>query len=249
MAKIFPVKLARCIGITLLVFTLSMPSTFAQENPPVSQVTILTFAHDLLQLFYPELFDKNHRVTLCVTTPGDSDWTELSGVYFTVTPERVNPLNDLIFASAPEDLILSGSIWLPPLQCGRVQELKAHSDVVHERQLKELRRLVTSHPEWSETQIADGVEHAGARFSPNNKEAFVSSLPLNKGERFFGILKVTSIEFTYPEEDGLGHLLESRLNWVVHAEATLPDGKHPRYVFEFEPFEGKLTTIWQSLDR
>ena len=249
MTKISPVKLARCIGTILLALTLSMPSTLAQQDPPVSQVTLLTFAHDLLQLFYPELFDENHRVTLCVTAPGNSDWTQLAGVYFAVTPEGVNPLNQLIAASAPEHIVLTGSIWLPPKQYGRVQQLQAFSEVVHEHQLKELRRLVMSHPEWSQVQIADAVKQAGVRFGPSDKDAFVSSLPLNKTERFFGVLKVTSVEFTYPRKDALGHLMESRLDWVVQAEATLPDGTHPDYVFTFEPFEGKLVDMWQSLHR
>jgi len=39
------------------------------------------------------------------------------------------------------------------------------------------------------------------------------------------------------------------LSWIVKAEAKLPDGTLPTYTLFFEPFEGKLTDLGQSLDR
>jgi hypothetical protein len=133
--------------LTVMLFA-PLPS-FPQTNIPVKQETILTFAHDVLQIFYPELLDKNHRLSLCVTAPGDSKWLELGGAYFTVTPERVVPLEKLI-SSRPQTtdhVVLGGYIWLTLREYGRVQELRANSDAVHERELEDLRRLVASHPE------------------------------------------------------------------------------------------------------
>jgi hypothetical protein len=63
---------ASLLAAALLVSEPASPQT----HVPVKQETILTFAHDLLQVFYPELFDKNHRVTLCVTAPGDDTLLE-----------------------------------------------------------------------------------------------------------------------------------------------------------------------------
>jgi hypothetical protein len=244
--------LARCMGIILFVFTLSTQSTLAQQNPPVSQVTILTFAHDLLQVFYPELFDKKHRVTLCVTAPGDDAWLELAGVYFTVTQADVNPLQKLIDShpQTTDHVILGGSIWLPLIEYGRVQTLVAHSDAVHEQQLEDVRQMVASHSEWSDTQISNALKQAGARFGPTEKEAFVNSLPLNRAERFFGRkIKITSVEFRYPSRDPDGRFKASGLDWVVNADAELPDGTRPSYFLVFEPFEGKLTFLQQHLIR
>jgi hypothetical protein len=223
----------------------------SQTSIPVKQETILTYTHDFLQTFYPGLFDKNYRVSLCVTAPGNDPWIELGGVYFTVTRANVNPLRKLI-SSQPQPTdhaVLAGNIWLPLREYGRVQEVHANSDAVHEQQLEDLRRLTGANPEWSGTQIASALRQAGARFGPNDQEAFVSSLPLIKAERFLGKLKITSVEFQFPRRTESGSIPASALKWVVRADAELPDGTHPQYVFTFEPFEGKLTDLSQSLHR
>lgn len=183
--------------------------------------------------------------------PGDDTWIELSGVYFTVTSANVYPLYKLISPDPvmTDPIILGGSIWLPPMEYGRVQELHAYSEAVHQEQLDDVRRLVATHSDWTEVQMASALKQAGARYAPQDKEAFVSSLPLNKTERFLGILRITSIEFSYPSRDPNGHYTSPGLHWIVRAEGTPPDGTHPRYYFTFEPFEGKLTDLGQSLDR
>jgi hypothetical protein len=236
-----------------LFATLLFSCTFgySQVNIPAKQETILTFAHDFLQVFYPELFDKEHRITLAVTTPGNDAWLELGGVFFTVTSANVSPVNKLISPDpeTTDHVILGGSFWLPPIEYGRVRELHAYSDAVHQRQREQLHDLVASHPEWSNTQIANALKQAGARFGPDDKEAFVKSLPLNKAERFLGKIKITSVEFDYPRRDQNGRFTLINLSWIVQAEAELPDGTHPTYTIVFEPFEGKLTDLGQSLDR
>jgi hypothetical protein len=55
---------------------------FPQTSIPVKQETILTFAHDLLQVFYPELLNKDHRLSLCIVAPGDFPWVEIGGGIF-----------------------------------------------------------------------------------------------------------------------------------------------------------------------
>ena len=141
------------------VLLVSAPAS-PQTSIPVKQETILTFAHDLLQVFYPELFDKNHRVSLCVTTPGDDTWIELAGVYFVVTSANVNPLPNLIsprpVMTAP--IVLGGSIWLPAMEYGRVQELHAYSNAIHQQQLDDVRRLVASHSDWTNGQMANALK-------------------------------------------------------------------------------------------
>jgi hypothetical protein len=236
---------------SLALMLLAAFPIFPQTSIPVRQETMLTFVHDFLQVFYPELFNKNQRLSLCLTAPGNDPWLEIAGVYFTVTPAEVNPLRKLTSShpQATDQIVLGGSIWLPPMEYGRIQEVHANSDAVHEHQLEALRQSVESHPEWSDIQIASALQQAGARCGPNDQEAFVNSLPLNKAERFLGKLKITSVKFGYPNRDHSGHFAASALNWTVQAEAVLPNGTHPRYAFTFEPFEGKLTDLVQSLDR
>lgn len=191
-------------------------------------------------------------MSFCATAPADSDWRELAGVYFAVTDEKVVPLRKLI-SPQPETtdhVVLSGTIWMPPShQYGRVQELHSFSDFVHQKQLENLRQLVASHRDWSETHMANALKEAGAHFGPNDQEAFLSSLPLGKAERFLGKLKIDRVRFEYPSSHSSGQLNVDGLDWVVEAVGELPDGTHPRYSFIFEPFDGKLISLFQSLDR
>jgi hypothetical protein len=166
-----------------LFVTLLLSSTFAysQSSIPVKQETILTLAHDFLQVFYPELFDKDHRVTLAVTTPGNDTWLELAGVFFTVTPANVSPVNKLISPDpqTTDHVILGGSFCLPPIEYGRVHEFHAYSDAVHQQQREQLHHLVASHPELVEHSNCERLKAGRARFGPDDKEAFFKSLPLN----------------------------------------------------------------------
>jgi hypothetical protein len=82
---------ASLLAAALLVSEPASPQT----HVPVKQETILTFAHDLLQVFYPELFDKNHRVTLCVTAPGDD--TLLETTLGSNYPASISPLPQRTF--------------------------------------------------------------------------------------------------------------------------------------------------------
>jgi hypothetical protein len=225
---------------TLLLSPLAAWSTFLQQSIPLNQETVLTFVHDFLQVFYPELFDKDHRVTLCVTTPGDDSWRELAGVYFTITPREVNPL---VTPEGSHHILLKGRIWLPLRQYGRVQELNASSEAVHEQKLSAIRQTVELHPEWSDAQAVNALKQAGARFGPADKEAFVNSLPFNKTERFLGQLKISSVEFNHLGGNHTGHFAANTLDWTVRAETQLPDGTSASYFFTFEPFEGKLTYL------
>jgi hypothetical protein len=229
--------------------TLALASPpFAQDDVPVSQRTTLTYAHDFLKVFYPELFDKKYRVTLCASAPGDNDWLVLGGVFFVVTPADIYPLHKLIVSSpqSVDHILLGGSIWLPPHQYGRVMEVHAFSTAVHEQQLEKMRLLLESHPGWSEAQMVSALKQAGAQFGPDDKDAFVNSLPLAKAEAFLGHLKIISVEFNYPNrEQHVGHFASGALTWHLRTDALLPDGKRVQYGLEFEPFEGKLVSLTQ----
>ena len=117
---------------------------------------------------------------------------------------------------------------------------------IHEQQLDDLRRLVSAHPEWNKVQISSALRQAGAHYGPDNQEAFLHSLPLDKVERFLGKLTINSVEFRLARpESGTGAIASPELKWIVRADAELPNGAHPAYVLTFEPFEGKLTDLDQ----
>ena len=246
-------KLMRRLAVMVLLFALGTPTGLAQQNPPISQETVLTFVHDFLQVFYPELLSKGHRLELSVVHPAEDSWREISGVYFTVMPE-VPPdygfRGNLNGQPIPEDrpnpssILLSGDVWLPPIEHGsRIEQVDTSSGGANERKLTILRELVQSHPEWSDAQAIGALKQAGARFGPDEKQSLINSLPLGKAERFLGALKITSVEFNHLPPDRVGSFAATALDWTVRAEARFSVGTDAEYVFGFEPFEGKLTFL------
>jgi hypothetical protein len=237
--------------LMLWLCIVGMPSAFSQQNPPVRQVTVLTFVHDFLQVFYPDLISKGHTLTLAVHHPAESSWSEITGVYFTVKPERPGDYGVVRYGPNgpipetrpdPESVLLDGSIWLPPLKHGsRIQEV--HTTSPSAKKLEALRNLVESHPDWSDDQAVSALKQDGAQFGPDEKKAFMRTLPFDKTERFFGRIKITSVEFQHLQEGRDGDFAGGALCWNVRADALFSDGTSAKYAFEFEPFEGKLTLV------
>lgn len=224
---------------TIFVF-LAAPNGSSQEPPAGNQDTILTFVHDFLRTFYPETLATGNQLVLCISHPADASWREVSGVYFKVTPfskEESNPLVEL----GQTPILLNGSFWLTPQrQYGRVFQMVASSEVVHEKQINAIRKLVESNPDWSESQAIQALKSMGARYGPAEKEEFVSSLHLEKAERFLGKLKIKRLDFNGINSVSSGALASSLFDWVVQADSKFPDGTQAQYGFTFEPFEGKL---------
>jgi hypothetical protein len=228
------------------------PVLRAQRNLPITQETVLTFVHDFLKAFYPELITKGHRLKLSVLHPADDSWQEISGVYFTVLPENPPDFGFRGYSSEgrpisedrpdPKIILLDGSVWLPPLEHGsRIQQVV--STGVHTQKLDDLLKLFKSHPEWSNEQLVDVLKKRGARFGPDQKQALLDSVPWEKAEKFLGTLKVTDTWFRLPNEERVGSFEAATLYWDVRADAQFSDGTSGKYAFSFEPFEGKLTLL------
>jgi hypothetical protein len=240
------------IFLSFLFFPL-FPRPLAPAAPPDDQETILTFVHDFLQLFYPELMIKGNMLKLSVNHPTDSSWREISGVYFTVThttlpdyrAQVLMPDGQLVPPTIERGgtrVLLDGNMWVPfPQQHGRIVEVVA-LDGIHSEKINALKKLVQANPQWTNEQAVDVLKQQGARFGPDDKEEFLNSLPLEKAEKFLGKLKLVSAEF-YPIPDERDEHTSVRFDWHVEAEATFPDGTKGTYNLSFEPFEGKLLMI------
>jgi hypothetical protein len=250
------------LAVALLLHT---QPALPQQRIPDSQEPILTFVHDFLQVFYPELLTKKQTLKLCISNPADDSWRQIRGVYFTITP-NVPPglpppggfVGKQVLVDVPDAnrILLDGNIWLPPGEHGsRIRQVDASSQAIE--RLETVRQLVQSHPKWSDAQAVNALKKAGARFGPDEKEAFINSLPLDKAEPFLGRLKITSVEFAHLGSDRIGSFAAAALDWNVQAESHFPDGTDTTYFFSFEPFEGKLIDLsdtWlingiSSLDR
>ncbi|MGB7285248.1 MAG: hypothetical protein WBE13_23525 [Candidatus Acidiferrum sp.] len=242
----------KSIRAIFLFCAFGVPTVIAQQNPPVSQETVLTFVHDLLQVFYPELISKGHRLKLSVLHPADASWREISGVYFTVFPDSPPDygvpryMNGQLAPEVrpdPNTILLDGRVWLPPLKQGsRVQEVFVNEEA-NKQKLETLCKSVESHSDWSDAQVISALKQAGARFGPDDKAAFIRSLPFDKTERFLGHIRITSVEFRLSRPDPTNRFGLVSMFWSVRAVAQFSDGSSSDYIFAFEPFEGKLTLL------
>jgi len=239
-----------------LIAVATVPRVCAQQNPPINQETVLSFVHDLLQEFYPDLISKGHRLKLCVLHPADASWREISGVYFTVLPENPPDYGVPRFLNGqpvpenrpnPNTILLDGSVWLPPLKQGsRVQQLESHGE--NTKKLYDFLKVIRAHPEWSDDEMAKALKQAGARFGPDEQHALTSSVPWDKWSRFLGKLKVTEMYFRFPNKNRFGSFEAATMQWFVHATTEFDDGTKGSYDFIFEPFDGRLEMLSRGLE-
>jgi hypothetical protein len=94
---------------------------------------------------------------------------------------------------------------------------------------EELVKEVDAHQEWSDEQVVKALKAAGAKFGPDDREAFLRALPLKELEPFTGRLEVRSVRFN------LRLVLDAEksalLAWRVEATWHSPDGRLERIVF------------------
>ncbi len=104
-----------------------------------------------------------------------------------------------------------------------------------------LGKIVGSHPEMTDAEIVAALKKGGAKYGPNDKEAFIKNLPVAKLERFLGKLKVVSVGFLPLDENRNG--VEMWPDWTVKVMARQPDSTEVTYEMFFEPWKGDLLGV------
>ena len=106
----------------------------------------------------------------------------------------------------------------------------------------EFAKQVDAHPEWTDAQIVAALKAAGAKFGPDNRTAFLRTLPLKTLEPLTGPLELLSAKFgvrfdpTGDEDRGQADLM-----WGVDTRWHSRDGRYEAHYFmTFEPFNGRL---------
>jgi hypothetical protein len=107
---------------------------------------------------------------------------------------------------------------------------------VDSRTYKVLEQLKT-HPGGSESQIAEALNKAGAKYGPDHKDEFLRSLPLELLKPYLGgELKIISVQFEPRPSPA----------WVVLAKWHSPDGREADCTLSFEAFDGLLKMIFRN---
>ncbi len=91
-------------------------------------------------------------------------------------------------------------------------------------------KIVRKHHEWTKMQLLNELKSSGAKFGPDQKDAFVRSLPIASLKPFIGEVEVRSVEFDISDLTWL-----VRLTWHDHHGHG---SERPFLVFE--PFEARL---------
>ena len=246
-------RIAPHLLLTMALAIFASTPVLSQESTLGNQNTVLTFVHDFLQAFYPEVVGKGLRLTLSVAHPMDVSWKEISGVYFRLTPlapslpSLVDPEQRAKAEGPVNPTLLGGFFWLHPRERVRIEQMVASSEIVHEKELNAVRVLVESHPEWPDDRAIRALKEAGARYGPADKEKFIASLHFERAEQFLGRLSIKLVEFEGVSSDHVGNF--ARFIWIVHAVGEFPDGTRQTYGLSFEPFEGKLTGLSEISDQ
>jgi|SRR2546422_4211061 len=209
----------------------------AAQNKP------LTVAHEFLQTLYPETKGHEYAIRFTVTGAYEPAWTFLpridalvgrivpdntSGVPGRLVPEpKENPVQ--MELGAHFDFDEKGQI-----EAVSVRGAKFANDAANDR----VRAIVNAHRNWSDDEVIAALKRTGAKYGPNDKEAFLSSLRLTDLKPFFGEIEIRSVEFELRHKQPGGS--NAVLLWTVEGEAKSWDGKSQDCSLTFEPFSGKL---------
>ena len=188
--------MARKIKLCLVALIIASycAAASAQETPPLTRDN-LAVAQDLLRAFYPEMSDRNYFMTfetsLHYDKPSDpfGGWLQLS-VGEGPKEELVIYGNDGVaykqFLSAGFHFDKSGHLLHFQAKGPAVGDPAAQTAFAKSMQSGKIK---------GGRELIAALKRAGAEYGPDDKEAFVKSLPIRRLETFLGKLEVISVEF------------------------------------------------------
>jgi hypothetical protein len=107
--------------------------------------------------------------------------------------------------------------------------------------LDKIRKQADENPEWSDARVVEALKAAGAKYGPDDREAFLRALPLKELEPFTGRLEVVSARFDVRFHAIEGEKPKADLSWAVDAKWHSADGRYDAdRTMIFEPFDGAL---------
>lgn len=170
----------------------------AQQSPFVTSTDTFAATQSVLKVFYPEIFGHGRQVFFSAEHPADLDvWGHLTSIQFTIknfsadtsseyaidgkTGKHIHPPENITFLTGVAELTVHGDL----------DRLALHGELANSEQNEALRKLVESHPQWSDERASRALKSAGALFGSKDENDLLKSLPLSELEKTLGLTVVS----------------------------------------------------------
>lgn len=187
----------------------------------------LTVAQRFMEAAFPDLKPSAARVFATVASSFSGEWVRSGLVIVSVNPRATDTEP---FLDANID-VLSGTIHRADFSGRRVNTRRAEL----------LQREAETHPAWTDDDMANALQRAGAKFSYKDQVAFEEALHLERFAAMFGTLKAFKSSFRWRvQQQVLGPA------WFVEAAFVDHAGQTICYSFTFDAFDGALRSAGRN---
>jgi hypothetical protein len=232
---------SKCTGGPLIALVSVLILTFYSQGFATTKKWLeydrLRAVERFLDTVYPQLLQEKGLLTL-QTDELNSHWGTLYVFFTRCDPgsgvpgggvKALYPSCSPAIGSASSEF-LHLSVEMGPAKFP-IRRFYAQGNLVQERRTALLAE-VKVHPEWKEPEMLDALSKAGAKFGPDNKEAFLKLVPA-----------ASIFEFSACQLDlGSGTFSTGDYSWSIRGTYQQAKGKYPCSA-TFEPFDGKLLAI------
>jgi hypothetical protein len=222
-------SLALILPALILLHSRELPAAMTSEEYVKRSIT-------LLGILFPDVKDALVRITYSTNLePNRLYGVDVSFQKPTLAPQvSPQPVPESLFAST----------FLFNVREQHLFYLSNGGPFISNR-LDEFKKQVDVHPEWTDALVVSALKAAGARFGPDDRAAFLRTLPLRALEPLTGPLELISAEFVV-RLDSLGDNDRPALSlmWHVDTRWHSRDGRYEaNYFMTFEPFDGRCDHI------
>jgi hypothetical protein len=130
----------------------------------------------------------------------------------------------------------------------RLRHVGFSGEITEEAANGRLLEVLTAHPNWAATDVAQWLRNDKAEFGPDRVQQFRSQLNLNPFERLFGPLTVASVDFDWKfdhPELGSDNVKPPVWRVAAHSQRRAP---FACYVLLFEPYHARLKAVLPSVE-
>jgi hypothetical protein len=202
----------------------------------------LNLSHRLMDVAYPELRERDTHVSVTLEAPFNRDWTTAHMLGIVVSPaDFKSPQN--VASDTFDDYYLRGSI---ELNGTRIESIDLSGMRTNARQIRELTARAQSHPEWTDSDIAQALNRIGAKYGPDKREKFVQETPIEQLAAILGRVEKRDVTFRWRQgapELGSHDILSP--TWMAQLELRDEAGERLCYTMFFEPIGGSFRALFR----